>query len=134
MTRLFLALFVLVSFSCNTKQTQIENENVAGQSAAMEQELQINAIFLELRETPNKFMILALIQNETGITSFSKGDTVSLYPNFIHRDGVEANAKSPENEHMASLQNLAKNSAFKATIRIRGKGEDRHGLIIKWEN
>ena len=134
MTRLLLALFILLCFSCHTKQVQVENENVAAQSAGTDQEILVRAILLEVRQTDQKFMVLALIQNETGITSFSKGDTVSLYPNIVHRENADANAKSSEKEHMSSLQNLAAGSAFKATIKIRGKGDSRHGLIIKWEN
>ena len=99
----------------------------------MDQEVHVSALLLEVREAPKKFMILALIQNETGITSFSKGDTVSLYPNFIRRENAEANAKSSENEHMSSLQGLTKNSSFKARIKIRGKGVKRYGLIMNWE-
>jgi len=132
MTRLYLVFFILLFFSCNTKQTHIENENVAARSAGMEQELQINATLLEVRETAKKFMILALIQNETGVTSFSIGDTVTLYPNLIRREDADVNAKSLDNEHMSSLQSLTPDSSFKATIKIRGKGDSRYGLIMNW--
>jgi hypothetical protein len=133
MTRLFVLFFILLVFSCNTKQTHIENENVAAQSAVIEQELQINATLLEVRESAKKFMILALIQNETGVTSFSMGDTVTLYPNLIRRENADVNAKSSDNEHMSSLQSLTPNSSFSATIKIRGKGDSRYGLIMNWE-
>ena len=132
MIRMFLVFFILLFYACN-KQAHVDNQNVAGQAAAMEQELQISGLLLEVRQEPKKFMIIALIQNETGITSFSKGDTVSLYPNFIRRENADANAKSSENDHMSSLQDLAQNSTFKATIKIRGEGDSRYGLIMSWE-
>ena len=96
--------------------------------------LQITAKFISSQETAKKFSITAVIQNETGVTSFSAGDTVSLYPNFIITEGESINAKSSENEHMVLIKNKKPGNIFKAIIKIRGMGSKRYGLIMNWEN
>ena len=126
-------LFTLIFISCHTQIRDNKNKNVASSSIGMEHTLQITAKLLSIDETPRKFKVLAIIHNETGVTSFSKGDTVSLYPNFIRKEGEEINLKNSENEQMASLKNLKSESSFKATIKIRGKGNKRHGLIMDWK-
>ena len=133
MHHLISVFLILVFISCNTQQSTAKNEKVSVSSAGMEQMLHISAKFLTIEKTPKKFKVLAIIKNETGITSFSKGDTISLYPNFIRKEGQGLNTKNSENEKMASLQTLALGSLFNATIKIRGQGNKRHGLIMDWE-
>jgi len=133
MIRLIPVLFALFYISCSTQQNNTKTESVsASSSAGMEKEIQILAKLISIENTPKKFKALVIIQNETEITSFSKGDTVSLYPNFIRKEGEELNAKSSENEQMASLQNLKPGYLFNATIKIRGMGKKSHGLIMDW--
>jgi len=133
MIRLIPVLFALFYISCSTQQNNTKTESVsASSSAGMEKEIQISAKLISIENTLNKFKVLAIIQNETDITSFSKGDTIYLYPNFIRKEGEELNTKSSENEQMISLQNLQPGSRFNATIKIRGMGKKSHGLIMDW--
>jgi len=100
--------------SCNTSQKADKTyDNVNGTGAGLEQQQQILASFLSVQKMEKKFMILAIIENETGVTSFSKGDTVSLYPNFIRGEGEQMDKISSGNEHMNSLQNLVRGIPLK---------------------
>ena len=130
MIRSITSFLLLIAFSCSS---QHKTNSTADTSAAREQELQISAQLLSIEQTQNKFRLLAIIQNETGVTSFSKGDTVSLFPNFIHRENEQLNMVAEENKKMAALQELQSGSVFKASIKIRGQGKKRHGLIMNWE-
>jgi hypothetical protein len=129
--RFFVAL--LIFGSCTAEKESVDSDGKQSTAIAMEQTLQISAKVISIEKTVKKFLILAVIENETNIKSFSIGDTVSLYPNFIRREGDEIAMKDPENEHMAALQNLYKNSSFKASIKIRGQANDRFGLIMNWQ-
>ena len=133
MTRLIATLLILLMCSCNTRQSALKNEKAKTPSAGMEQSLQITVKLLSFEEVAKKFRITAIIQNETGVTSFSNGDTVTLYPNYIRSEGQEINMKSSENEQMTSLQNLSIGSFFTATIKIRGQGNNRYGLVMDWK-
>jgi hypothetical protein len=137
MMRLCLIVYVLIFFSCNTQKTPGTNQKVAetpqGPGAASVQDVQIDVKMLSLLKEAKKFKIIAVIQNETGVTSFSQGDTVTLYPNYMRSEGKEIDMKSPENEHMNALQNIKQDEAFSVTIKIRGRGKNRYGLIMDWE-
>ena len=98
----------------------------------MDQSLQISATILSIEKMPKKFKLTAIIQNETGVTSFSNGDTVFLYPNFVRKENEEFSMKSPENKKMAAIQSLEPGSKFDATIKIRGQGTKHHGLVMDW--
>ena len=132
MIRVLVLFLTLIFISCNTQQSAKKNESVFQSSAGMDQSLQISATILSIEKMPKKFKLTAIIQNESGVTSFSKGDTVSLYPNFVRREGRELTLKSPENKKMAVIQTLEQGSTFKATVKIRGQGTKRHGLIMDW--
>ena len=129
MIRFIVIIIQLILIGCSSPQPV---KNSVNGSAGMEQELQISAKLLSVEKTPNKFKVLAIIQNETGVTSFSKGDTVSLYPNFVHKEGKQINMNDPENKKMTVLQELSFGKTFNAKVRIRGRGNKRHGLIMNW--
>lgn len=133
MIRILVIFLTLIFISCNTQQSVKKKDTISQSSAGMDHTLQISAKIHSIEKTSKNFKVLAIIQNETGVTSFSKGDTVSLYPNFIRRENEQLSMKSSENEKMAAIQTLQPGSLIKANIKIRGKGKKRHGLIMDWD-
>ncbi len=122
-------LFLLLCF-CE-KQTPLLKKTdtaVSGNDISLE----IIARVIKFEQMDKKFRVAAIIEKETSVKVFAVGDTVYLYPNFIRQEGSALNMESAANKKMAQLQDLEQGSMIDATIKLRGSGKKRHGLIMDW--
>ena len=122
-------LFVLLCF-CEKQAPLLKKSNTT--ALGKDISLEITARLIKFEQMEKKFKVLAVIEEETSIKVFAVGDTVSLYPNFIRQEGATINMKSAVNKKMTKLQYLEPGSVINATIKLKGSGKKRHGLIMDW--
>ena len=131
----YFVVIILFVFACNKEKISKEQGYANTGQAAAQQEIAItiDVKIIKIENAPNnKFKIQSLVQQDYPDWHIFSVDTLNLYPNFIRREGGVVNMEDPINVKMSRIRDIEKGETISVSIKLKGIGKERHGLIMDW--
>lgn len=129
---MFRFYFILMLFliTCTGQKSEAPSEKFS--AIGPDENFQMMVRIIDVQHTGDQLKLTAIFANESEILTYEKGDTLTLYPNFVRKEGLPVQMDDEFNSKMMSLKDLEDNSTITVSVKFRGSAGKRHGLIMDW--